>query len=203
VVSELCRPGGNKYVVEVRRHGWLPRNSTYYYLDMEYCSESLEDRIHGVETEGDQLNGSIPVEKVEMKSTSTYSEQQTADTSFSPTSTPNTMTSQAAIRWEEAATDDYDWASILDIMDDITRGLEYVHENGTVHRDLKPRNGTHTQIDDLMNSPLLREGPLLEDCGFRDCLRGYLQTVEHHAIGQGNPRIPSPRSFARGCEVQQ
>src|SRR5271169_5066375 len=47
VVSRLCQPGGNKHVVEVRRHGWLPHNPSYYYVDMEYCPQNLEYWIHG------------------------------------------------------------------------------------------------------------------------------------------------------------
>lgn len=57
VVDVLCKrgrrlnPGGVLFphVVEVRRHGWLPQNSSYYYYDMEYCSESLGNRVHGAE----------------------------------------------------------------------------------------------------------------------------------------------------------
>jgi len=49
-VSRLCAPGGNKYIVEVTKHGWLPRNPSYYYLDMEYCSETLESHIEKMKT---------------------------------------------------------------------------------------------------------------------------------------------------------
>jgi hypothetical protein len=48
VISEHCAPGSGKCVVEVTGHGWLPHHSSYYYIDMEYCLETLEDRIHGV-----------------------------------------------------------------------------------------------------------------------------------------------------------
>jgi serine/threonine protein kinase len=42
-ITKLCGPGMNKFVVEVLRHGFLLRS--YYYIDMEYCAETLEDRI--------------------------------------------------------------------------------------------------------------------------------------------------------------
>jgi serine/threonine protein kinase len=47
-VSQLCVPGGNKHLVEVLKHGWLPRNPSYYYIDMEFCTETLEMRIESM-----------------------------------------------------------------------------------------------------------------------------------------------------------
>ena len=47
-LSELCRPGFSMYVVEVLKHGWLPRHPSLYYIDMEYCLETLDNRISGV-----------------------------------------------------------------------------------------------------------------------------------------------------------
>ena len=46
-ISRLCRPGGSKFVVEVMRHGWLPRNPSYYYIDMEFCNLNLHVYIYG------------------------------------------------------------------------------------------------------------------------------------------------------------
>jgi serine/threonine protein kinase len=47
-VSQLCVPGGNIHLVEVLKHGWLPRNPSYYYIDMEFCTETLEMRIESM-----------------------------------------------------------------------------------------------------------------------------------------------------------
>jgi serine/threonine protein kinase len=44
-IDKLCGAGASKYVVEVIKHGWLPRNPSYYFVDMLFCSETLEDRI--------------------------------------------------------------------------------------------------------------------------------------------------------------
>jgi serine/threonine protein kinase len=43
-VAKLC-DGTSKFVVNVAQHGWLPHNTSYYYIDMEYCPETLESRV--------------------------------------------------------------------------------------------------------------------------------------------------------------
>src|SRR5271154_6314440 len=45
VTSELCQPQRSNTVVEVMRYAWLPGHPSYYYIDMEYCSETLEHWI--------------------------------------------------------------------------------------------------------------------------------------------------------------
>ena len=44
-ISKLCGPGTSRTIVEVLKHGWLPRDSSCYFIDMELCFESLEQRI--------------------------------------------------------------------------------------------------------------------------------------------------------------
>ena len=44
-VAKLCGPDESLFIVQVFNHDWLPRNPSYYYIDMEYCSETLENHI--------------------------------------------------------------------------------------------------------------------------------------------------------------
>jgi|SRR5579859_2868267 serine/threonine protein kinase len=44
-ISAICTPGGNKNIVVVRDHNWLPRQPGFYYIDMEYCDETLASKI--------------------------------------------------------------------------------------------------------------------------------------------------------------
>lgn len=44
-ISKLCSPGTSRYIVQVKKHGWLPRDKSCYFIDMELCSKSLEQEI--------------------------------------------------------------------------------------------------------------------------------------------------------------
>jgi len=130
VISQLCRPGGCKNIVEVLQHGWLPRNRSIYYIDMEYCPETLEQRIHGKARE----LAALTMPPVENKSASTI-----VDVPF-PASTQKPASGE--LLNAESSTMEFDWKPVVDILDDIVSGLVYIHERGMVHRDLKPRNST-------------------------------------------------------------
>ena len=112
VISQVCVPGKSNTVVMVYEHGWLPGvDPSYYYVDMEYCSETLEERIHGNKN---------------------YAMLADIHSAIESPSTASAIPGTAPVFTTE---------QILDILENICSGLQYLHQEGLVHRDLKPRNG--------------------------------------------------------------
>ena len=125
-------------MIEVIKHGWLANDYSYYFIDMEYCRETLEDRIRSAGSGGPNGPTLSEVELIKQKGSPamipTVSHDESVsniDSSSIPSSDPLQNDTQF----------DIDWGSIGDILQDITSGLIYVHHNKIVHRDLKPRNG--------------------------------------------------------------
>ena len=148
-LSEVCRPGRSLTVVEVIKHGWLPRHPSLYYIDMEYCPETLENRIHeavqnrkGTESET-MLDSERDQGEADLLSTRI--------TQVPPNKSPNTND-------PNNLSPEFDWQSVVDIIEDITQGLIYLHKNHIVHRDLKPKNGTRSPsvFEFILHSPLFR-----------------------------------------------
>lgn len=48
-IITLCEKRESSNIVEVMRHGWLPDNISYYYIDMEYCPKTLQEWINDIE----------------------------------------------------------------------------------------------------------------------------------------------------------
>lgn len=78
--------------------------------------------------------------------------------------------------------DEIDWEPVMDILDDMTSGLIYIHGKNIVHRDLKPRNGTSLQLKHMLTRL---------QCSFhRDSIVGSSPTLA--------PRpLPLPKSWSQ------
>ena len=112
------------------KHGWLPLHPSLYYIDMEYCVETLESRIH--ET----------VQKSEMAPILDSESHEGEGDSLSTTASQVPPGQGPSGNDPNESTSEFDWESVVNIIEDINRGLIYLHQNKTVHRDLKPKNGT-------------------------------------------------------------
>lgn len=106
----------------VRDHNWLPRQPGCYYIDMEYCDETLASRI-GRLVENAQPYGPEGYTSI----------QRSVPDAPSGTFCPTRLLSSGP---------EIDWESILGIANDMAAGLIYIHARGVVHRDLKPPNGS-------------------------------------------------------------
>lgn len=168
-VSELCAPGRCRNVVEVIRHNWLPTDSSYYYIDMEYCSETLDDRIQG-RSRGVERGSESPYEdpkstlddriqersrEVKRDSELSYADPKSAlepaevlnasfDVNSQRTEFVENMETMLKSDFSELDTLESDMQAWLYVIDDIVNALIYIHNLGTVHRDLKPQNGKYS-----------------------------------------------------------
>lgn len=97
-VNKLCK-SSHPNIVQVLGLGQLRPDSTWFYIDMELCSISLETYMNA-----DESLASLP-------------------------------------KWVSES------LQICDIFTQILNGLAFIHENGEVHRDLSPQNGTRIEIE--------------------------------------------------------
>ncbi len=150
-ISQLCSGGKCRYIIEVIRHGWFPVDDAYYYIDMEYCSETLNDRILAMvrsdpradpeaggsgsddsgSAEADNTEVSVPTEVSIPTEVSVPAEDLEALLNFD---------------LDQDSVTDRDLDGYIEIMDDIVAALIYIHDSRMVHRDLKPQNGNSTPV---------------------------------------------------------
>jgi serine/threonine protein kinase len=44
-IEAHCGPDTSRYIVQVVKHGWLPQRDSCYFIDMELCSETVDEHI--------------------------------------------------------------------------------------------------------------------------------------------------------------
>src|SRR5579859_1133426 len=48
IMADLSKSKSAKDIIDIMRYGRLSTNASYYFVDMEYCDESLETHIRGL-----------------------------------------------------------------------------------------------------------------------------------------------------------
>lgn len=125
-------------MVDITKHGWLTEDRSYYFVDMEYCPETLEDRIRSAGS--GSANGPTLAQAAAVPQSISATPMATLgyDESISNKDSPSPPLPGPL---ENHLQFDINWELIGDILQDISSGLIYLHHNRIVHRNLKPRNG--------------------------------------------------------------
>ena len=91
-------------------------------------------------------------------------------------------------------------ANLWPITTDIVRGLRFIHVNGHVHRDMKPRNGIFSNAVVLIScdSTLFPLQSTLEDHRFWTYIRRNVQGSEYNSIFERHVGIPCAGTAQRG-----
>ena len=133
MACKLTESGGHANIIHILKHGWLKGEGSVYYLDMELADFSLKDYIDDLYGKTNSANFAVP---------------------SVPPSPPVLVQKNSLIidRLHNVCT----------ISSHILSGLEFLHEQNQVHRDVKPDNGTvhnHSSVD---SSSLLSSRTFME-----------------------------------------
>jgi serine/threonine protein kinase len=162
-LSAVCTPGLCKYVVEVHRHDWLP-DKMHYFIDMELCDLTLEDRIRemglnsvpeertlvqvnfAIDKLVGEQNSEVQLPQFEMSEAQTIQQAPTDQVlDFGSPTSPESSPDASPV-------DEFSWEPVMEILEDMTSGLIYIHGKNIVHRDLKPRNGINIQSEPFVDT---------------------------------------------------
>lgn len=110
VISSLMQIGPNINVVRIYRHGWMKDYFNLYSIDMELCDFTLSDYIEYRVGK----NKDVPLNVLEAPP-------------------PNVLVAKDASAVQLAC-------NVWTIGIHVARGLDFLHSNNYVHRDVKPRN---------------------------------------------------------------
>jgi serine/threonine protein kinase len=83
---------------------------------------------------------------------------------------------------------------IWDIMSQIARGVEYVHSQGQVHRDITPGNGNPLSPKAKLASSVLLQKFGMETDRFWTIYRSFVKNKPTYAICQRNSWLSCPRA---------
>lgn len=116
VIDSLLQQGDHRNIIGILKHGWLETAGKVYFIDMELADLTLSEYIDYIFHNKD-LQFPIPDGDV-----------------FNPVFSARDCTELERLR------------TVFEIGHQVACGLEFLHENAHVHRDLKPQNGNSIPI---------------------------------------------------------
>lgn len=105
--------------MEMLKHGWFP-DQTYYFIDMTLCAFDLHKFIQAA-------YGKSSVEKLTSNTYETIALTQAIEEIRNPLI--------------NGSLGSLNFSGIINVMRQITAGIDFIHSHNAIHRDLKPING--------------------------------------------------------------